>query len=94
MTNRLTAVKRATRVGYRKIKATNGKSEHAAELRHHLAVSAGLSIAAGLIGILAFRAFRKADRKAVDHLKWQSEDRKLDRALAESLDASDAVARY
>lgn len=87
-------IKDATKHSVSTIKAARGDSEYAMELRKQLGISALLALAAGTIGFFALRAMRCAGEKASAHEDWQAKDKQLDKDLADSLDASDAVAKY
>lgn len=87
-------LKDATSKGVRTINAARGDSQHSAELRKQLGISAGLAIIAGAVGFFAFRAMRCAGEKAAQYDSWKAKDDQLDKDLEDSLDASDAVARY
>lgn len=87
-------IKDATQQGVHTIKAAKGDNAYSADLRKQLAISAGLALVAGAIGFLALRSMRFASEKVVAHDDWKCKDKQLDKDLADSLDASDAVARY
>ena len=87
-------IKNATKQGVKTIKAAKGESQAAVELRRQLGISAGLALIAGVVGFFAMRSFRCANEKADAHLDWKEKDKQLDSDLEDSLDASDAVARY
>jgi hypothetical protein len=87
-------IKEATKTGVNTIKASRGHSDHAAELRKQLGISALLAGIAGTAGFFALRAMHQANQKAEAHMDWKSEDKKLDRDIETTLDASDAVAKY
>lgn len=87
-------LKDATNKGVNTIKAARGDSQYSAELRKQLGISAALALVAGTIGFFALRSIRCANEKAVAHDDWKAKDRQLDKDLEDSLDASDAVARY
>jgi len=87
-------IKDVTNKGVSTIKAARGDSQYAAELRKQLGISAALALVAGTIGFFALRAVRCAGEKANAHDNWKAKDEQLDKDLEDSLDASDAVARY
>ena len=87
-------IKDATRKGVTTIKAAKGDSQMSVELRRQLGLSAALAIVAGAVGFFALRAMRCAGEKAEAHIDWKQKDKQLDKDLADSLDASDAVAKY
>jgi hypothetical protein len=87
-------IKNATKKGVNTIKAAKGESQAAVELRRQLGISAGLAMIAGVVGFFALRSLRCANEKAEAHDDWKQKDKLLDSDLEDSLDASDAVARY
>ncbi len=87
-------LKDVTNKGVNTIKAARGDSQYSAEMRKQLGISAGLALIAGAVGFFALRAMRCAGEKAAAHDSWKAKDAQLDKDLEDSLDASDAVARY
>jgi len=70
------------------------KSIHAEHMRSYMAKGAAMALVSGALALLAIVSMKKAKKCVEDHRRWEHEDRKLDEALNESLDASDAVATY
>lgn len=69
-------------------------SAHAAECRRHaarIAVASAVATAFGLVAINSTAHLRKAARK---HRDWQIKDARLDIALEEASNTSDATAAY
>jgi hypothetical protein len=89
-----TKIKNVAKQGAKTLKAARGDSECAAQLRRQLGISAILAVVAGSLGFLALRAAKGASAKADEVYNWKEKDRQLDADLEDSLDASDAVARY
>lgn len=87
-------IKNATKTGVSTLKAAKGESQAAGELRRQLGISAGLAMIAGVVGFFALRHLRCANAKATAHHDWKEKDKQLDSDLEDSLDASDAVAKY
>jgi len=87
-------IKDATKQGVHTLKAAKGDSEYSMELRKQLAVSAALAVVAGVLGFMALRSMKCANEKVHAHEDWKSKDDQLEKDLEDSLDASDAVARY
>ena len=87
-------IKDATKHSVGTVKAARGDSDYALEIRRQLGISAMLALGAGAIGFFALRAMRCEGEKATAHEDWASKDKQLDKDLADSLDASDAVAKY
>ncbi|MBC8066144.1 MAG: hypothetical protein H7Y17_15030 [Chlorobia bacterium] len=87
-------IKDAAHTGATTLRAAKGHSQHSAELRRQLGISAVFAVVAGTAGFFALRAIQSANRKATDHVDWKIKDSQLDKDLEDSLDASDALARF
>lgn len=89
-----TKIKDAAKQSAKTIKAARGDSECSAQLRRQLGISAALALIAGTLGFFALRAAKGASAKADEYYDWKEKDKQLDSDLEDTLDASDAVARY
>ena len=89
-----TKIKDAAHKSAKTIKAARGNSECSAQLRRQLGISAALAVVAGTLGFFALRAAKGASAKADEYYDWKEKDKQLDSDLEDTLDASDAVARY
>ncbi len=88
-------VREITSTGKEAIDAYRSRqSFYSCRLRTKLGIG---TLAAGIAvgsAVIAFICLRKAKRAYHDHVAWQKSDRALDDFLAESMDASDPVAKY
>ncbi len=63
-------------------------------MKKHAVLWVGASVSALALGWLAMRSFNRMMRAADEHRSWKTEDRKLDRAIEDTFDASDPIAKY
>ncbi len=87
-------IKNATSKGVSTIHAAKGDSPYSADIRKQIGLSAVLAIMAGAVGFFAIRSMKCLSGKARAYEDWKIKDAQLDKDLEDSLDASDAVARY
>lgn len=76
------------------LRSERGHSNHLTPWKRHAARCSGAAVISLAFGGIALLSFLKMEKQARKHQEWKKMDADLDEALADSLDASDAVAKY
>lgn len=70
------------------------KSTHGMRFVRHMIRGSLAALVATICSGVSILAFKQASTASRAHREWMRQDRNLDQALRDSLDASDAIAKY
>lgn len=69
-------------------------NQHSEQLRRKMAMLAGIGLVAVVSTGAVIMTAKSLNREVKGHKDWKEQDAKLDAAVEDTLDASDAIAKY